>query len=714
MGAMDLLLLVTVLTVPFTKFYFEPFGKLVLSNLIAGIYVASYVIDRVIDRDFRTTRSVRILAALFVLTTASYAAGYVGIESAEGRSQFTKAMLTWLLHGSFMVVAAAHLARGGQRLFAWTVNALLTGFAVSAIWGWLQMAGLIIGLDIDTSILSLLPFSNDGTGNVQYYGGGLYRVTGLTLDSNHLGVMMIVPIALSITWLRGMVRWSATALFAATMVLTLSRSALLGTCAALALLVWHERRRLFRPSVVMALLVTMAVVSLAIVGLVEVRPDLARSLIFGRLDIRTNGALTHLRLYTLVPDLLVQSPIFGHGLNSFALIISTLNAGREGFGPHSHYIKMFVETGLMGATLFCVFAGWLLGRLHRVGTFQAAGIAAAIVGTLVGNIFYLTTHIMYVEVLYAMAAAATAGGAIKYHHSSMTTTTTPPAEESIAPVRSVHPSPDGDDGRTDTLRQAFRYWWIPVLTMVLAVSFAAFQNSRQKTEYQASTTVYLGQPVSPGGSLLPTVSAKAATGIELAKGDESIAKAAEAAGVSKERIRRGLVVSALQSPLTSKLQSPPAIIKVAMHDRDPAVAEKTTKQVAAFLAKVTNTYATEKIENLEKKISAYRAQQKDLASQRLLALETFRGARTEDRPAVAVLVQTISNSSNSLQADLFDTEAELNVTREIERSRLLDTPDASKVSSTSGTGGLVVAGFAGLVGGMAIAFLVARLRRGRQ
>jgi O-antigen ligase len=126
-------------------------------------------------------------------------------------------------------------------------------------------------------------------------------------------------------------------------------------------------------------------------------------------------------VYGFIPDVLSTNPFFGLGLNNFAVYYEHVT-GREDFGPHSFYVATLVETGIVGTALFAVLAVWLfrrLGAARRLGRALAAagdplarrvrplawGMTAALVATLVANLFYLTMTFYYFFVFAALAVA---------------------------------------------------------------------------------------------------------------------------------------------------------------------------------------------------------------------------------------------------------------------------------------------------------------------
>jgi O-antigen ligase len=116
-----------------------------------------------------------------------------------------------------------------------------------------------------------------------------------------------------------------------------------------------------------------------------------------------------------------SNPLLGLGLNNFSVYYEFVT-GRTDWGPHSFYVALLVETGVVGTALFAAFLVYLLRRLgvaRRLGRTLAAardplaarvrplswGLTAALVGTMAANAFYLTMQFYY---FYAFAQLALA------------------------------------------------------------------------------------------------------------------------------------------------------------------------------------------------------------------------------------------------------------------------------------------------------------------
>ncbi len=131
---------------------------------------------------------------------------------------------------------------------------------------------------------------------------------------------------------------------------------------------------------------------------------------------------THLEFYSLIRPALAEHAFFGLGLNTFEVYYEFLT-GRTNYGPHSYYVALLTETGIVGTALYAVWLGYLFSRLRalaslgralaRAGERLAArvrplawGFAAALLGTMAANVFYLTMQMYYFFVLAFLVLAA--------------------------------------------------------------------------------------------------------------------------------------------------------------------------------------------------------------------------------------------------------------------------------------------------------------------
>ena len=269
-----------------------------------------------------------------------------------------------------------------------------------------------------------------GASEINLYGAvegqSVYRPNALTGDPNHLGIMLIVPLLVlaplylrlepeRVRLRRGLAMTIAFLLVVE--VATLSRSGILGlTVGALVLAIPYRH---YLPTRAVVVPVGGALALLAAVVLV--RLDFFKVVLRSRIQTSGGSESVHFSVYGFIPDVLHAHPLFGLGLNNFSVYYEFVT-GKTNWGPHSFYVALLVETGLVGTAVFAVFLVWVFRRLREARALGrslarasdplaarvrplAWGCTAALVGTMVANVFYLTMQFYYFYVFAALALA---------------------------------------------------------------------------------------------------------------------------------------------------------------------------------------------------------------------------------------------------------------------------------------------------------------------
>ena len=300
------------------------------------------------------------------------------------------------------------------------------GLAVNALYGLaaLAYAEARDGADLDAVLLQ--PITGDAPG-LQLFGvtGGfsIYRTNGLTLDPNHLGIMLVVPLLVLLPVYLRLPKGSssrvplAVALGGLFVVLlaTISRSALLGLAVGLLVLAVPYRRAFLSARFLLPLAAVAGVIGVVVAQ----RTGFFESIVRVRSNVGSSSTQTHFELYDLIGPVLRDTPLFGLGRNTFSAYYEFLT-GKSNWGPHSYYLSVVTESGLFGAMLVAAYLAYVLQRLgvaRRLGLALSApgdssavllralawGITAALAGTMVANFFYLTMQMYYFTALVALA-----------------------------------------------------------------------------------------------------------------------------------------------------------------------------------------------------------------------------------------------------------------------------------------------------------------------
>jgi hypothetical protein len=417
------LFLASVFCVTFEKVHWNFAGTVSLADVLALLFLAAFVLT---TRRFTVPWTTAVLLAFFACFLTVYLVGYFDLADSDALAQWAKGLTKWIIHFAFLAAAVVWLSRRGQRYFWRTLGWFSGGIAVNALYGVLQLLDARRGGNLDATLLSPI---TGGASQINVYGAinevKVYRPNAMTGDPNHLGIMLIVPLLmLTPLYLRlekghPMRKWLMPTIGFLLVVeaATLSRSGLLGLGVGALILAVPYRRYLRTPE----LLVPIGAALLLLLAVVLSRRDFFTQVIKSRVQTSGGSESAHFQVYDFVPQVLHSHPLFGLGLNTFSVYYEFVT-GKSNWGPHSYYVALIVETGLVGTALFAAFLFWVFRRLRAaraLGRALAAardplaarvrplawGCTAALVGTLASNAFYLTMQFYYFYAFTALALA---------------------------------------------------------------------------------------------------------------------------------------------------------------------------------------------------------------------------------------------------------------------------------------------------------------------
>ena len=417
------LFLASVFCVTFEKIHWTFAGTVSLADVLAILFLCSFVIT---TRRFRVPYTTVVLLGFFALFLVVYLLGYFDLTDTDALAQWAKGITKWLIHFVFLAAAVVWLARRGQRYFWKTLVWFSAGFVANGVYGILQLLDARRGGNLDAILLSPI---TGGASQINIYGGvngaTIFRPNAITGDPNHLGIMLIVPLlVLTPLYLRlerghRARRWLMVVIgfLLIVEVTTLSRSGLLGLIvgAIVLLIPYHHylRTRQFLIPVGAALAVLFAVA--------VTRLHYVVTLVKSRVQTGGSSESAHFQVYSFIPHVLHVDPLFGLGLNTFSVYYQFVT-GKTNWGPHSYYVALLVETGLVGTLAFVAFIVWVFKRLSDARALGRAltlarsplasrvrplawGCTAALAGTLAANAFYLTMQFYYFYTFLALALA---------------------------------------------------------------------------------------------------------------------------------------------------------------------------------------------------------------------------------------------------------------------------------------------------------------------
>jgi O-antigen ligase len=420
------LLLACAFCITWEKIHWSFGGNLALQDILTGLFVVSFALDRLAAGDRRVQRTAAVVLLFLAAFLLVYLVGFFNLDTKQAFDQFGKGMVKFFLHFGLLACGVAYLARRSPSFYWKALGAFTAGLAVNAGYGVLQLLVARAGHNLDRTVLGPL---TGGASSINIYGAvngaSVYRPNALTGDPNHLGIMLLVPLlALTPLYLRlergHRLRLPLVCLLAFCLLVelaTLSRSGLLGLAVGLAVLALPYRRLL----VSRAMLVPLGAVAVVVAAVIARRAHFFETVVRSRVQTGGRSTSAHFGVYDFVPQVLHSHPLFGLGLNNFSVYYEFVT-GKTNWGPHSFYVALLVETGLVGTLVFALFLRYLFVRLRaarRLGRTLAAardplaarlrplawGLTATLAGTMAANAFYLTMQFYYFYFLAVLVLA---------------------------------------------------------------------------------------------------------------------------------------------------------------------------------------------------------------------------------------------------------------------------------------------------------------------
>jgi O-antigen ligase len=412
----------------FENVHWNVAGTVYLADLTAAAFLVSFAVCWLAEGERRIPAASAALTAFLGVFLLVYLIGFFNLETRQALDQFSKGIVKFIVHFLFLIVGVIYLSRHSRRFFWRSLGWFTAGIAFNAAYGILQLLAAEAGHNLDAAVVTPLT-GGAGAKAINLYGAVngsfVYRPNALTTDPNHLGIMLLIPLLvltpLYLRLERGH-RWRPVLALLIPFLLvvelaTLSRSGMLGLIVGFLILLLPYRKML----VSRALIVPTAIVLLPVAYVVWERRHFFSVVLRTRLERSGKGTSAHFGVYDFIPDVLHQHPLFGLGYNNFSVYYEFVT-GKTNWGPHSYFVALLVEGGVVGAAVFVVFLWYVfrrLGAARRLGRSLVAmrdplarrvrplgwGMTAALAGTIAANAFYLTMSFAYFFAFVIFAVA---------------------------------------------------------------------------------------------------------------------------------------------------------------------------------------------------------------------------------------------------------------------------------------------------------------------
>ncbi|HZS25133.1 MAG TPA: Wzz/FepE/Etk N-terminal domain-containing protein [Gaiellaceae bacterium] len=261
-----------------------------------------------------------------------------------------------------------------------------------------------------------------------------------------------------------------------------------------------------------------------------------------------------------------------------------------------------------------------------------------------------------------------------------------------APERSFDPEAEQEIDFGRYLRLLAARWWLIVAGLILGavIGYAVSLGGGQR--YQATATLYLGQPYSASGTVqLQAAQTNPSTVRQIVHATSVVDQVAAVCKTKPGAFRGGISTQTISGNIAKNGQTP--LVSISVQALKRKVATCTANELAAIVVKKTSAFANQKIENFRRQVSNAE-QQENLINK---ALQSG-GLSTSDQLLLQLRLSTA-------QQDQLTVAQLLSEATKVEAPSVLTTAAPNRVTARSHRNTAVVAAIIGAIIGALAALL---------
>ena len=259
-------------------------------------------------------------------------------------------------------------------------------------------------------------------------------------------------------------------------------------------------------------------------------------------------------------------------------------------------------------------------------------------------------------------------------------------------------------------------WWLPVAGLIVGAILGTLLSFRGSTNYKATALISLGQPLSPGGSLVNGFGTNPLAVQQIVSSADAQEQAANRVGTRASTLRGNVSVMQVGVPPGSGAGRATPLIALSVNGARPRPTEAVANALAELVvARTTAAYVGLKIRTFKATLKQVNNQIKSINTRLAIIGEAQRAAKNLDPFQQLVIIGQEDNAETRLGNLIGQQETlqqQLSFAKQVESAKVIVPARSVKASAHSSRASLVVGAVIGLVLG-AIAAIVGYGRVGR-
>jgi hypothetical protein len=248
-------------------------------------------------------------------------------------------------------------------------------------------------------------------------------------------------------------------------------------------------------------------------------------------------------------------------------------------------------------------------------------------------------------------------------------------------------------------------WWLPVVGLIVGVAIGYLLSLGGEDKYRANSTVYIGSPYAPNGSVLLPASlvTNQSTVNRIVRSEQTVQEVAREAGMPARKLREGISTRQLRSGQGRLVPSQLYVVSVQGDDRQEV--QTAARGLADRVVQRVSGYAQAKIDSYRGLLRSQKAQLDAIEQQVDAAQAALRSASGTEQAVWATALSVAEQRRGTLEQDQIETRGLLALAEEVELPQVLDRAVATKTTAQSTRNSLAVAGLLGFLVGLIAALL---------
>ena len=251
-------------------------------------------------------------------------------------------------------------------------------------------------------------------------------------------------------------------------------------------------------------------------------------------------------------------------------------------------------------------------------------------------------------------------------------------------------------------------WWLPVLGTVLglAIGFALALGSGKV--YEGNALVYVGQPLTPGGSPIQNIATTPNQVGEIVRSEAALKEASKKSGIRVGKLRGHVSTQAIAPGAQSRSAATLLVQITVQGDSAPRGVASAANALAAHVVGRVSDYPDLKISSFRQRLEGINARLESVAV-RIAALEDAQAQARDLSPLERLELISLADNAEQRRGQLLDQQTSaqqfLSLAESVEKAQVIEPAVAVATTARSGRNGALVGGLIGLMLGCAAALL---------